>query len=318
MEESCQQDDLRLLRSFAYNSTRNDATGFSPFELLFGRKPRLPIDIIFGETETVVAKTYPEYLKQWRTAMEGAHRIAAERAGHSAVKGREQYDKKVRTSELKQGDRVLVKNLLEKGGPGKLRSFWENTIYEVVDRKDPNNAVYTVKPLDKPGRQRVLHRNLLLPCPYLPYKAETVNEQSRAKPQNTRNLQKTQPPALTESDQQPISRDIDQDEYDLHHPFFIQIKWMQLHVYCLLSSIMMLTSSITRKGAKLSKWSYLRRHPHHLKVLTQMKNKTSVAERTASQTDPIRLRAPSMKQNHLKIRHSLFHVRKEYGVRQQC
>ena len=90
--------------TFAYNSTRNDATGFSPFELLFGRKPRLPIDLIFGETETVVAKTYPEFLKQWRTAMEEAYRIAAERAGQSAAKGRKQYDKKVRTSELKQGD----------------------------------------------------------------------------------------------------------------------------------------------------------------------------------------------------------------------
>ena len=71
--------------TFAYNSTRNDATGFSPFELLFGRKPRLPIDIIFEKQETIVAKTYPEYLKQWRTAMEEAHRIAAEKAGHSAA-----------------------------------------------------------------------------------------------------------------------------------------------------------------------------------------------------------------------------------------
>ena len=204
--------------TFAYNSTRNDATGFSPFELLFGRKPRLPIDIIFGETETIVAKTYPKYLKQWRTAMEEAHRIAAERAGHSAAKGRKQYDKKVRTSELKRGDRVLVKNLLEKGGPGKLRSFWE-TIYEVVDRKDPNNAVYTVKPLDKPGRQRVLHCNLLLPCPYLPYDAKTGNERSRAKPQNPHNLQKTHSAALMESAQQPVGRDVDQDECDLHHNF---------------------------------------------------------------------------------------------------
>ena len=34
---------------FAYNATRDDATGFSPFELLFRRKSCWPIDIILRE-----------------------------------------------------------------------------------------------------------------------------------------------------------------------------------------------------------------------------------------------------------------------------
>ena len=32
----------------AYNCTRNNAMGFSPYYLMFGCKPHLPIDLIFG------------------------------------------------------------------------------------------------------------------------------------------------------------------------------------------------------------------------------------------------------------------------------
>ena len=55
---------------YAYNCTRNNATGFSPYYLMFGHKPHLSINLIFG-TNTADLKgsciTYVENLKKRMT-----------------------------------------------------------------------------------------------------------------------------------------------------------------------------------------------------------------------------------------------------------
>ena len=121
---------------FAYNFTKNDVTGFSPFKLLFGRKSKLPLDVIFGNVQTPLSRKYPDYVKQWKQAMKEAHRIAAEKAGQCAARGRDRFNEKARSSDLQPGDRVLIRNFDERGGPGKLRAFWEDKIHIIKTEKD--------------------------------------------------------------------------------------------------------------------------------------------------------------------------------------
>ena len=58
--------------------------------------------------------------------------------------GKFQYDKKVRSTALEPYDRVLVHNLSERGGPGKIQSHWEQDVYTVVKRQS-ESPVYIVK-----------------------------------------------------------------------------------------------------------------------------------------------------------------------------
>ena len=110
--------------------------------------------------------------------MKEAYNLASAQARKSADIGKRQYDKKVRHTALCEGDRVLVRNMTERGGPGKLRSYWEREIY-VVTLKRKDMPVYEVQPESGNGRARVLHRNLLLPCSFLPVETHLKSPKRR-------------------------------------------------------------------------------------------------------------------------------------------
>ena len=119
----------------AYNCTKSDSTGYSPFYLLFGRTPRLPVDLIFGTSLEEASVTHTEYVDKWKFAMKEAYSLALRNTSNSATDGKQQYDRKVRFSKLQPGERMLVRNLSERCGPRKLRSYWEQQIYVVIEQR---------------------------------------------------------------------------------------------------------------------------------------------------------------------------------------
>lgn len=150
----------------AYNCTKHEATGYAPYYLLFGRTPRLPIDLVFNLKDCAQGD-YNTYVQNWQHDMKEAYQIAQQNATKTTERGKEYYNRRVSGGVLQPGDRVLVRNLTERGGPGKLRSHWEHVIHVVVERMGVESPVYKVKPESGGGRTRVLHRNLLLPCDVL-------------------------------------------------------------------------------------------------------------------------------------------------------
>ena len=173
--------------SFAFNTTVSKSTGFSPHYLMFGRSARLPIDRIFGiepnEGEVKMQKSYVKYVEDWTESMNQAFQIAQKHAAESGNQNKRYYDKKVRGVDIVVGDRVLHKNR-DKEGRGKLRTFWEDMVYVVVDR-DENTPVYSIKPESGRGKLKRVHRNDIMQCNDLLSKEPMVSPQKISKPKNT-------------------------------------------------------------------------------------------------------------------------------------
>ena len=162
----------------AYNCTRNTATGFSPYFLLFGRESRLPVDVEFG-LQRGGQKGSPgesNYISQLKKRLQFAYRKAKCMAQKQQARHRGLYNLRCRGATLSVGDLVLVKQTAWKGRH-KIQDRWEDREYQVVDQPTPGIPVYTVKSLAG-GQTKVLHRNLLLPLQgRLRQEGETVGEE---------------------------------------------------------------------------------------------------------------------------------------------
>ena len=71
------------------NTSVNFSTGFTPYELVFGKKARLPTSI-FHKTDR--KKSYTDFCEELRTKLREIHAIARENLINSKTKRKAKYD----------------------------------------------------------------------------------------------------------------------------------------------------------------------------------------------------------------------------------
>ena len=124
----------------ALRTTRSEATNLSPYQIIFGREPTLPIDLIFGIEKDPDESTDPDKMK---ARIQRAHHFARTNLDRSVERQRRAYqaDKQY----FYPGQQVLLYTNNQGTGPRKFKSFWTGPwticappINEVMVRLAPN------------------------------------------------------------------------------------------------------------------------------------------------------------------------------------
>ena len=95
--------------AFAYRTSVIEGLPFSPFELLYGRPPSLPTDVLYGERSKIKIDEEKFHLSQTARLREAFDKMkVAQNKINTSTK--ERYDKTQVDVSFKEGDLVLIYN----------------------------------------------------------------------------------------------------------------------------------------------------------------------------------------------------------------
>jgi len=141
---------------FAYREVPQESLGFAPFELLYGRTVRGPMNILKEiwskeRTEPDVKVTY-QYVLELQERLQETCEVAREELRKAQGRQKKYYDVKSRDRKFKVGDKVLL--LLPTDG-NKLLMQWKGP-FEVLECRNDNNYRVQLE-----GRVKLFHANML-------------------------------------------------------------------------------------------------------------------------------------------------------------
>ena len=162
--KACWSEHLSELL-LAYNAMCSAVTGYSPYYLLFSRRPRIPVNYLFPTLHDSPHQTKMEVsVAAMQKRLKEAFTVARHLTSEEVARQCRYYDRKAGAVALQPGDVVMVHT---DGfvGKQKVKDHWEDRGF-IVESQLEDWPVYKVKCPTPDDRQKpkyqILHRNRLL------------------------------------------------------------------------------------------------------------------------------------------------------------
>lgn len=159
-----QQNWCSLLPSlaFAYNSAVHASTKSTSFELHYGRKPKVPLDIIFSEIDLDLNLNPNSYASEVKKTLNSAFDLVINNRDLAMSRNKVRHDREVRAANFELHDLVWVLDTAQKvGKSGKLSRKWKGP-YRILSK--PSTNTYEIQPVKKRGRKLVMNQCRLMKC----------------------------------------------------------------------------------------------------------------------------------------------------------
>ena len=140
---------------FAYREVPQASTGYSPFELIYGKRVRGPMKILrdlWAHPDQPELQNVATYVSDLRNRIATSCAIAQENLQTAATAQKQHFDMKAKNREMKKGDKVLVLRPMHNN---KLELAWKGP-YTVLQRMGPADYRIQVGPVTK-----IFHANML-------------------------------------------------------------------------------------------------------------------------------------------------------------
>ena len=170
-------DELLHKLAFAYNSSVHHTTGATPFELVYGRQPRIPIDLIHSHVNLNLDLT-TDYAATIKQQLNDVFAQVIHNRDVQMNKHKIRHDRIVRAAKLNVGDYVWHLHVYRhKETCAKFSRRW---VGPFIITNVFNSINYEIKPTSG-GRKKVVHQSKLKKA----FMARVVQHKERSKPKKT-------------------------------------------------------------------------------------------------------------------------------------
>ena len=147
---------------FALNTSVSASTKFSPYEIIFGRRPVLPIDLIMGTVEDFNCASSPdEYVKDLRIQLKDVITKVNENLEVSRGRMMAHYNQKILFHDYRPDDKAWLKKKCFKPGESRKLAPRKTGPWTII-RKLPNGVNFEIQN-DRTKVKKIVHHNRLSP-----------------------------------------------------------------------------------------------------------------------------------------------------------